>query len=647
MPPIKVPPGRDADRDTDADAPRLEIDEEGVARAVFPKQTNKRHFVTDNETARLATDEHGVAQTESPNSNKKKFHLGPIHPAMTGLHLRVGRHRESYARTKLVEPASSAEPGEGPTVLDNDEMVGEETEENIVPRVAPVAARQIVDVEAEGTEEEMVVAGRAAVALGIENAQEPAVGAAILNAPDLPPVFTPWEFTASPWPPVDEIADEELARRYPALRGSEILHLLARGAANRDPDLPQLLDHGPAEIPVMTVHENAEEAFAGWVSVPQGPGALPLIIPWRPIALPFHPAYPGYVQPQLGQFGQWEQSHHEQFLEEQYRREARAQDRENIPLLPPVVFMQVADARTRVRSGSTILTIKGEKFVRVDDTHLLYAVNAEYLLGGTNTTIRRYQCGDWPSHVPSVANERAVRPAVLFELYPTGQYAYTAENGRRKQAPQEFRPQCDVFGRVLLNAHDRPLKFSKSIPYKVSTEIEGWEMEALCRLDADLCNQDFLDRMLPNTVVGGSGRGRGRPSRGTLNNRRRRDRMRLRILPWPVPHDLSYSDQRLIKELDNWEIQENSTMRLRDLMKDEIHMHEAIMYGGHFERSGTHHALHDQARLEQLWVNLRLVRTKFAEDSDEVQLVKDRVVRLLQKMGREDDAAIWDVGTQS
>ncbi|OCT54770.1 hypothetical protein CLCR_02823 [Cladophialophora carrionii] len=637
MSPIKVPLGRDADTDTDAGAPRLEIDEEGVARAVFPKHTTKRHCVTDNETARLATHEHGVAQTEDPDSNKKKFHLGPMHPAMTGLHLRVGRHRESYARTKLVEPPSSAEPGKGPTVLDNDEMVEEETEENIVPRVAPIAARQIVDVEAEDTEEEMVVAGRAVVASGIESAQELAVGAAILDGPDLPPVFTPWEFTASPRPPDDEIADEELARRYPALRGSEILHLLARGAANRDPDLPQILDHGPAEVSVMTVHENAEEAFVGWVSMPQGPGAVPLIIPWRPIALPFYPADPGYVQPQLGQ---WEQSHHEQFLEEQYRREAQAQDRENIPLLPPVVFMQVADARTRVRASSTILTIEGEKLVRVDDTHFLYAVNAEYLLGGTNTTIRRYQCGHWPPHVPSVANERAVRPAVLFELYPTGEYAYTAENGRRKQAPQEFRPQCDIFGRILLNAYDRPLKFSKLIPYKVSTEIEGWEMEALCRLDADLCNQDFLDRMLPDTAVGGSGRGRGRPSRGTLNNRRRRDRMRLRILPWPVPHDLSYADQRLIKELDDWGTQENTTVHLRDLMKDEIDMHEAIMYGGHFERSGTRHALQDQARLEQLRVNLRLVRTKFAEDSDEVQLVKDRVVRLLQKMGREDDAAI-------
>jgi hypothetical protein len=111
-----------------------------------------------------------------------------------------------------------------------------------------------------------------------------------------------------------------------------------------------------------------------------------------------------------------------------------------------------------------------------------------------------------------------------------------------------------------------------------------------------------------------------------------------------MPRDLSYSDQQLVKELDQRQIQDNTTMQLRDLTKEEIDMQEAIMYGGHFERSGASHALNDQARLEQFRVNLRLVRTKFAEDSDEVKLVKGRVMKLLQKMGRGDEAAGWDAG---
>jgi hypothetical protein len=523
-------------------------------------------------------------------------------------------------------------------VIDDDEETEEEEiEDEIAPPVIPVAARRIVDLEAEDTEEETATPGRAAVVSGIDNAEEAAVVAAILQAPDLPPVITPWEFADLHPPLLHENAEEELAGMYPALRGSEILCALACGAAFRQPEVGQFLDQVPAYFPVMIVHENSEESTVGWASVPQGPGAPPLVIPWRPIALPARFVHPSGIQPQLG-LG--ERRRHEQYREEQYHREAQGQGVENIPVLPAVVFMQIADARTRLRYSSTILTVKGEKYVQVDETHFLYAVNAEYLLGGDNATIRRHHCAEWLPHVPSLPHERAPRPCVLFELYPTGEYAYTRENGRRRRAPLEFRPQCDIYGRVLLNAYDRPLKFSKSIPYKVSTEIEGWEMEALCRLDPDLCHQDFIDRMLPDAVVGG----RGRPTKGTLNHRRRRDRMRLRILPWPVPRDLSYSDQQLVKELDQRQIQDNTTMQLRDLTKEEIDMQEAIMYGGHFERSGASHALNDQARLEQFRVNLRLVRTKFAEDSDEVKLVKERVMKLLQKMGRGDEAAGWDAG---
>ncbi|KIX93674.1 uncharacterized protein Z520_10580 [Fonsecaea multimorphosa CBS 102226] len=175
------------------------------------------------------------------------------------------------------------------------------------------------------------------------------------------------------------------------------------------------------------------------------------------------------------------------------------------------------------------------------------------------------------------------------------------------------------------------------MPRQVSTEIEGWEMEAICRLDPDICHQDFIDRMLPNP-----GDGKTQPSRGTLNHRRRRDRIRMRVLPWPLPAQLSYSDRQVINGLTPWQIANNTTFGLTDLSKEGIEMQEAIMYGGHFERSGAN-AQNDRARLDQFWINLRLVRTKFAEDSEEVRLIKNRVAVQLEKMGLEYDHRVWDV----
>ncbi|KIW75595.1 hypothetical protein Z517_10337 [Fonsecaea pedrosoi CBS 271.37] len=279
----------------------------------------------------------------------------------------------------------------------------------------------------------------------------------------------------------------------------------------------------------------------------------------------------------------------------------------HIPVLPPIIWVKRADAYTRLRYAVDVVTVHGEKYIRIDEIHFLCAVNADWLQTGEDVTIRRVQYRHWQ------AGRRVGRPEILFVLYPLGELAYTPTNNRRKKAPLEFRPQLDNYGRVLLNAFDRPLKFSNVMPGQISTEIEGWEMEAICRLDPDICHQDFIDRMLPNP-----GPGKNRPSKGTLNHRRRRDRMKMRVVPWPLPRQLSYSDQQVINELTVWQMENNTTMGLRDLSKEEIEMQEAIMYGGHFERSGAN-AQNDRARLEQFWANLRLVRTKFAEDSEEVR----------------------------
>ena len=340
--------------------------------------------------------------------------------------------------------------------------------------------------------------------------------------------------------------------------------------------------------------------------------------------LPLHLVPAQVPQPPLGieetiEYVQYHRRHRSIHVEEQQL------GIETIPVLPSVIFFRRIGPTTRLRYDVDILTVKGEKYVRLDETHFLYAVSVNQLFQRgnlANVTSRQAPYAHWQAY------RDAGRPEILFELYPKGQYAYSPETARRKKPPQEFRPACDECGRVLLNSYKSPLKYSEVMPFTISTEIEGWEMEAICRLDPDICHQDFLDRMLPDADLGG----KVRPTKGTLNHRRRRDRMRMRILPWPLPRQLSYSDQQVVKQLDPWQLENNTTRSLRDLSRKEIEMHEAIMYGGHFERSGSSKALNDRARLEQMKVNLRLVRTKFADESEEVQTLTERVVILLKKM---------------
>jgi hypothetical protein len=312
-------------------------------------------------------------------------------------------------------------------------------------------------------------------------------------------------------------------------------------------------------------------------------------------------------------------------------KEGEEAHRTSIAVLPPVTWIRRGNHRTRLRYAVEVLTINNDKFIRLDAHDLLHATNVPFLTSGPNVTIHQAPYRHW------TGNRDSGRPQILFQLYPLDEYEYTASNNRRKKAPHEFRPAMDQHGRILLNAHDRPLKSSNVMPLKCSTEIEGWEIEAVCRLDPDLCHQDFVDRMLPSadtSISAGTGKTRRlvRPSKGTLNHRRRRDRMKMRVLPWPLPRQLSYSDTQVVNQLSEEGRANNSTRELRDLTKDEIEMQYAVMYGGHFERSGRN-AQNDGVRLQTLRANLALVRTRYAEESEEVSVVRGRVAKLVQEMG--------------
>ncbi|EHY56602.1 uncharacterized protein HMPREF1120_04678 [Exophiala dermatitidis NIH/UT8656] len=349
-----------------------------------------------------------------------------------------------------------------------------------------------------------------------------------------------------------------------------------------------------------------------------------------------------YEQEHQGQQQQYQQEHQRLQQQPELQLQQHQSQSQNQPVylnapimsvMPPVVWIMKADHRTRLKFIVDVVNINNEPYIQLDKHHLLRATYAEWLLNGSNETVRQERYRDWTS----VRHQG--RPSILYELYPIGQYAYTPANGRRKKSPQEYRPFLDPYGRVYLTGENKVLKDSPVIPLQISTEIEGWEMEAICRLDPDICHQDFVDRMVfdhgPTVTAGTSGgktvNAKSRPGKGTLNHRRRRDRMKMRVLPWPLPGQLSYSDAQVVKQLDDWGKANNSTARMEDLTKEEIDIQCAILYGGHLERSGSK-AQDDQTRLKTFQTNLALVRTAYPDDSEEVKMVQGRIDELLAKM---------------
>ncbi|KEF61697.1 uncharacterized protein A1O9_03266 [Exophiala aquamarina CBS 119918] len=305
------------------------------------------------------------------------------------------------------------------------------------------------------------------------------------------------------------------------------------------------------------------------------------------------------------------------------------QPRTVMPILPGFLRIVGADPRMKLRHDTVVVHINGEKYVRLDDANLVPARNVPQLVLGPNATIRH------PENVAWTGERRNGRPSVLYLLFPKGPWEFKAENGRPKKPPASFRPEIS-HEYVMLNGHDKALKYSRTMPMKCSTDIEGWEMEALCRYDPTLCHQDFIDRMLANPPAGKS-----IPSAGTLNHRRRRDRLKMRVIPWPPPQKLSYSDQQVLKEVGNAGLANNSTWFLEDLTKEEIEMHIAITYGSHLERSGAK-AQDYHRRQDRFRKNLKLVRSKYAEGSGEVGLVLGNIAVGLEKMGVEFKADEWD-----
>ncbi|KAK5061432.1 hypothetical protein LTR84_007975 [Exophiala bonariae] len=300
-------------------------------------------------------------------------------------------------------------------------------------------------------------------------------------------------------------------------------------------------------------------------------------------------------------------------------------------ILPEFVRIVRADHYMRITHTTPIVHINEQKFVQLDDHHLVPAWTDPRLVVGDNTTIRERRNANWDGE------KKDGRPRVLCYLFPFGAWEFTPELNRPKKPPLAFEPEIH-HGHIVINGRDKALKASVLMPVRCSTDIEGWEMEALYRYDTNLCHQDFIDRMVANLPAGKS-----IPTIGTLNHRRRRDRLKMRVIPWPTPNHLSYSDQQIFKELGHVGVRQNITWNLLDLTKEQIEMHTAITYGGHLERSGGK-AQDYETRVTKFRENLRLVRSQYADNTEEVRLVLANISIGLRSMGHQFRIEEWAPG---
>ena len=224
------------------------------------------------------------------------------------------------------------------------------------------------------------------------------------------------------------------------------------------------------------------------------------------------------------------------------------------------------------------------------------------------------------------------RPTVLYEYLPQGQYAY-GQNDRTKKVYKVFFPFVHTDGRVFVNDNFQVMKFSAHLPMLVSTDIEGWRMVAIMRLDPQLRLSDFVDRMplnRPDTTK----RATKRPTTGTLQTRCVRSRQAIRAILRPRLKKTSYIDRQVAKDMALAGITGNSTEQLQDLTRAQIQCQNIVLYAGKTERAGKR-ANKDIAIFKTLDDGLHFLRAHgHADDSLEVQTVATRLASYAEKLGK-------------
>lgn len=235
------------------------------------------------------------------------------------------------------------------------------------------------------------------------------------------------------------------------------------------------------------------------------------------------------------------------------------------------------------------------------------------------------------------------RPEVLFQFRE-------AVKRTPFRPPSIYEPLRDEQGRVYLNVDGFPIKSLDHMPLSVSTVIEGWEIEAICRLNPKIGDPDFRDRMAPvikKKSKKASQQVDGRPSRQNINMRRLRARRKMRVLTWPEPETKTAHDQLVVNEMDEWGLMNNSTARLADLTSAKNNALSAINYGTALARAGDN-ALTTKERADVMEGHIKIIKKAgLSEDSVEVQSIRKRFRKIANTSHADDQLASQELQASS
>lgn len=200
---------------------------------------------------------------------------------------------------------------------------------------------------------------------------------------------------------------------------------------------------------------------------------------------------------------------------------------------------------------------------------------------------------------------RDKRPKILFEFKKKG----------RKDPDDKVEIWIDN-GKVVLGPDDVPIRNYRYIPKLCSSQMEGFRMEAISRMDPRICISDFRARMMRESV----------PGSNSISMRKTRFRLRGRCLAWETRAGSDYWEKKLSDEMTGEMVTNNSTEQLEDLSTAEI---EKLQ----LENSGRNP---ERARGRALAEDVRAQRLKAAKERNAKKLELE--VNKLEEGVKEEDS---------
>lgn len=144
-------------------------------------------------------------------------------------------------------------------------------------------------------------------------------------------------------------------------------------------------------------------------------------------------------------------------------------------------------------------------------------------------------------------------------------------------------------GRVVLGPDGLPIRDFIDIPKLCSSQMEGFRMEAISRLDSRISISDFRARMMRE----------GLPGANAISMRKTRFRTRARCLAWDRRAGSDFFEENLRKEMTRDMVNRNSTEDLEDLSSGKAQKLQLDTAGIAPARSGGR-ALTDDVRAQRL-----------------------------------------------